>query len=62
MNEFSPHDNTIGGTAVPILNDVVVLDTVGITQVNAASGQSNVQNSYNNVIYSAGSFSGPEPF
>lgn len=62
VNEFSPHDNTIGGTAVPILNDVVVLDTTGITQVNAASGQSNVQNSYNNVIYSAGSFGGPEPF
>lgn len=62
VSEFSPHDNTINGTAVPFTNDVVVSDTSGITQVNAAAGQSNVQNSYNNITYAADAFLGPEPF
>jgi len=62
VSEFSPHDNTINGTAVPFLNDVIVTDTTGITQVNAAAGQSNVQNSYNNISYAADAFLGPDPF
>ena len=62
VSEFSPHDNTINGTAVPFLNDVIVSDTTGITQVNAAAGQSNVQNSYNNISYAADAFLGPDPF
>jgi hypothetical protein len=62
VSEFSPHDNTINGTAVPFLNDVLVSTTSGITQVNAAAGQSNVQNSYNNISYAADAFVGPDPF
>ena len=62
VSEFSPHDNEINGTAVPFLNDVIVSDTTGITQVNAAAGQSNVQNSYNNIVYAADAFFGPDPF
>jgi hypothetical protein len=62
VSEFSPHDNTINGTAVPFLNDVIVDGTAGVTQVSAAAGQSNVQTLYNNIVYAGGAFTGPDPF